>query len=48
MYGSNVWGTVENPRTGGCAIVGLNNRGSKVTPVKCNEDVADVICEPVV
>ena len=39
--------SVKNPRIGGCTIVGLNNRGYKVTSVKCDE-VADVICEPTV
>lgn len=47
-YRTNGYGTVKNPRIGGCGIVGLNNRGRKVTSVKCNEDVADVICQPIV
>ena len=30
-------------RVGGCAIVGINNRGSQIAAVNCDE-VTDIIC----
>ena len=35
-----------NERKGDCTIVGLNNRKNQISAVKCETEVADIICQP--